>query len=170
MHRVVSLTRAGDGAQAKAHPLRRLKFGHWGGLDPPEARLDRRGPHDGGVTRGGQHGGNGGGKWLRLELILLQLQVSRVGLQGLREGGRGAHVVQVLVVFRREEGGTGQVGCQGSEFGTATSNTCVYTEPAVRMCTLVPGAVERTGGICPFDRKFRSWDCLTGEILDTGET
>lgn len=34
----------------------------------------------------------------------------------------------------------------------------------------VPGAVERTGGICPLDRKLRSWDCLTGEILDTGET
>lgn len=29
----------------------------------------------------------------------------------------------------------------------------------------VPGAVERTGGICPFERKLRSWDCLIGDIL-----
>lgn len=31
------------------------------------------------------------------------------------------------------------------------------------------GAVERTGGICLFDRKFRSWDCLTGDILTAGD-
>lgn len=29
----------------------------------------------------------------------------------------------------------------------------------------VPGAVERTGGVCRFDRKFLSWDCLAGVIL-----
>lgn len=33
----------------------------------------------------------------------------------------------------------------------------------------VPGAVERTGGICPFDRKLRSWDCLAGDNLTAGE-
>lgn len=34
----------------------------------------------------------------------------------------------------------------------------------------VPGAVDRTGGICPFDRKLRSWDSFAGDILVTGET
>lgn len=30
------------------------------------------------------------------------------------------------------------------------------------------GAVERTGGICPFERKLRSWSCFPGEILTAG--
>lgn len=34
----------------------------------------------------------------------------------------------------------------------------------------VPGAVDRTGGICPFDRKLRNWDSFAGDILVTGET
>lgn len=34
----------------------------------------------------------------------------------------------------------------------------------------VPGAVDRTGGIWLFDRKFRSWDSFAGDILATGET
>lgn len=41
---------------------------------------------------------------------------------------------------------------------------------ADRASIFIPGAVERTGGICPLDRKLRSCDCLTGEILETGET
>lgn len=115
---MILLTWAGDGAQPKAHALCRLKFGDWGGLDGPEARLDRGGPYDGGVTWGGQHGRNDGGrKGLRLQLILLQLQVSGVRLQGLRQGGCGAHVVQILVVFWREEGRTRKVGCNESEYG-----------------------------------------------------
>lgn len=121
------LTRAGDGAQPKAHAVRRLQFGDRGGLDRPEARLDRGGPYNGGVPRGGRHGGNDGGrKGLRLQLILLQLQMSGVRLQGLRQGGRGAHVVQILVVFGREEGGTRQVGCKQSEQGTVVSNQNMY--------------------------------------------
>lgn len=124
---MILLTWAGDGAQAKAHCLRRLKFGDRGGLDRPEARLDGGGPNDGGVTRRGQHGRNdSGGKGLRLQLILLQLQVSGVRFQGLGQGGRGAHVVQILVVFWREEGGTGQVGCKESEYGTVVSNQYMH--------------------------------------------
>ena len=40
----------------------------------------------------------------------------------------------------------------------------------ISLCRIyVPGAVERTGGICPFERKLRSCDCFAGDILAAGE-
>lgn len=41
----------------------------------------------------------------------------------------------------------------------------------ISLCSVCsPGAVERTGGICPFERKLRSWDCFTGENLTDEKT
>lgn len=107
------------------------------GLDGPKPRGYGGGAYHRGVA-GHREGEHGEGGRLRLWFFLRKI-MGVVWVQGLRQGGGGAHIVQVRVVFGREEGRAGQVGWgkdRGHSGGVNATRYLYFTAQHWSLCSV----------------------------------